>query len=379
MSQQINNNEQVINTIIVLRNDQSTNWESSDHVMLKGEVGISYLENGNVIAKLGDGEHTWKDLPQIEGVFEDEITLTHNFGRYKTSNGFVKTEDAKGKTTSQWLIHALSETKEPVITQPEFTLKAATTDSGKEIGDYIKSLSYECNTKYGEYEYGPADTGLSADNMTWVISNSVDAGQTITKEKAGTFTGKFTLAEDKYIQLTQETSKNYATITGTYSLDASKAKDPFNNVGATTTGKITDKTGSITKSVAATSYRKAFWGVKTPANPLDIEALTSTQIRGLGNSTTKKDVAPETLHVPAGSQQVIIALKAGLKNTLVAKDANSKSVVTFTKKASAVAVEGANAYKAIPYDIWYVDWNPDKVPTYTGIGSAKELEFEWFI
>ena len=60
---------QTINTIIVLRNDQTTNWESSSHVMLKGEVGIGYLENGNVIAKLGNGVDTWKDLPQIEGVF----------------------------------------------------------------------------------------------------------------------------------------------------------------------------------------------------------------------------------------------------------------------------------------------------------------------
>lgn len=49
---------QTINTIIVLRNDQTTNWESSSVVMLKGEVGIGYLENGNVIAKLGDGEHS---------------------------------------------------------------------------------------------------------------------------------------------------------------------------------------------------------------------------------------------------------------------------------------------------------------------------------
>ena len=40
--------QQTINTIIVLRNDQTTNWESSSVVMLKGEVGIGYLENGNV-------------------------------------------------------------------------------------------------------------------------------------------------------------------------------------------------------------------------------------------------------------------------------------------------------------------------------------------
>jgi hypothetical protein len=117
-----------INTVIVLRNDQTTNWESSDYKLLQGEVGIGYLDNGNVIAKLGvDGETAWKDLPQIEGVFEDEITLTHNFGRYKTENGFVKTTDAKNKTVSQWLVHALSETKAPEVVQPTASITASFT------------------------------------------------------------------------------------------------------------------------------------------------------------------------------------------------------------------------------------------------------------
>ena len=103
---------QQINTILVLRNDQTTNWEKSTIIMQRGEVGIGYLDNGNIIAKVGDGVHSWKDLSQLEGVFEDGITLTHDFGRYKINNGFVKAEDAKGMTTSQWLVHALSEVLE---------------------------------------------------------------------------------------------------------------------------------------------------------------------------------------------------------------------------------------------------------------------------
>lgn len=371
MSQQINTNEQVINTIIVLRNDQSTEWETSDHVMLKGEVGISYLENGNVIAKLGDGEHTWKDLPQIEGVFEDEITLTHNFGRYKTSNGFVKTDDAKGKTTSQWLIHALSETKEPTITQPTFNVSASIKENKAEIGTYITTINWTGTTTYGSYEYGPA-TGLDASNMEWEVSNNID-----TDQKAATETGSFNISSAK-LQLTQESSKEYAKITYKYKLNAENAATPKNNIGTGTSGKITSKEGELEVAAKAESYRKAFWGIKTPTAPLDIEALTSAQIRSLGNSTTAKDAVPNNIQVPAGTQQVIIALKQGLRNTLVAKDANANnSVVTFTKKASAVAVEGANNYKAITYDIWYVDWNPDKVPTYTGIGSAKDLNLSW--
>ena len=362
-----------INTVIVLRNDQSTVWESSDHVMLKGEVGIGYLENGNVIAKLGDNVHTWKDLPQIEGVLEDEVTLTHNFGRYKTSNGFVKTDDAKGKTISQWLIHALSETKEPTITQPTFGLTASGTGAGSEIGEYITSLSWNGTTTYGKYEYGPA-TGLSSTHRTWSISNDIDS-QTSTKED-----GTFTLSSADYIQLTQEASKKYATITGSYTLDASTAAEPVNNVGAPTTGKITDKSGTLTAEVTATAYRKPFFGVLTPDKVIDTESLTSEIIRALPLSGTSTAGLPSSIAVAKGSQMVIFAAKAGTYSSLTATDDKAQNAtVAFEKKANAVRVKGANnfvtsatgdAAEGELYDIWYVNWG-------AGIDAAKQLTLKW--
>ena len=46
--------EKTLNTIIVLRNDKSTDWADSDVILREGEVGVSYLENGNVVVKAGD-------------------------------------------------------------------------------------------------------------------------------------------------------------------------------------------------------------------------------------------------------------------------------------------------------------------------------------
>jgi hypothetical protein len=364
-----------INTVIVLRNDQSTAWETSDCVMLKGEVGISYLDNGNVIAKLGDGYNTWKDLPQIEGVFEDEFTLTHNFGRYKTSNGFVKTTDAKGKTTSQWLVHALSETKEPTITQPTFTLTVGATGKNGEIGSYITALTWDGTTTYGKYEYGPA-TGLSATNRTWAISNSVD-NQTSNKED-----GTFSLISDKYIQLTQETEKTYATITAAYTLDASGAADPVNNVGATTTGKITDKSGTITKEIKSTAYRRPFYGVLAPSNMVEIESLTSDVFRngyrdGIFSAGTATRGLPGSITVDKGAQMVIFAAKAGTYSSLSAIDElANKATVSFEKKINAVKIKGdnnfvtADAPDGVDYDIWYVIW-PEPIK------AAKQLTLTW--
>ena len=211
---------QTINTVIVLRNDQTTNWESSEHVLLKGEVGIGYLDNGNVIAKLGDGVHTWKELKQLEGVFENDLTLTYNFGKYTTKNGFV-IAPAAGKTTSEWLLDALSEVKEPTIVQPKITLGASTVGGG-EIGSYISAIKWNGTFTDGSYEFCSSEkssskaTGIKAENVSWNISNDYD------DQTANTEDGTFTLAGDG-IQIDSEESKVYATVTAKYTLDATNA------------------------------------------------------------------------------------------------------------------------------------------------------------
>lgn len=381
--------QQQINTIIVLRNDQTTNWESSEVVMLPGEVGIGYLENNNVIAKLGDGVHTWKDLPQIEGVFEEDVTLTYDFGRHKTSNGYVVTE-AKGKTTSQWLLDALSEILNPTVNYPSVSLTcgaliegATKTASSCEIGSNITALQWDGTFGAGSYTdaagegtYGTVEsktsnaTGLTTSNVTWSVSNSVDA-QSATSED-----GKFTLTSDKYIQVTSESATDYAQVTATATLDATGARTPLNNVGsAYADGKIAgfDKEGTtvntVTASCSVTGYRKPFWGVSTAS--IDVNDITSEQVRALGNSGTKTKGLPTTLSVPEGSKQVIFCAKAGTYSSLLATDAAAQNaVVTFTKKANAVSVNGANGFEAAAYDMWSVTWGDP-------IASAKSLNLAW--
>lgn len=365
-----------INTVIVLRNDQTTNWENSDYVLLKGEVGIGYLDNGNVIAKLGDGEHTWKELKQLEGVFEEDLTLTYDFGKYTTKNGFV-VAPAAGKTTSEWLLDALSEIKEPIIVQPSVTLSATTVGGGKEIGSYISAIKWDGTFTDGSYEYCSSEntaetvTGLAAENLSWDITNDKD------KQTATTEDGTFVI--DGGIQLDSETSKTYATVTAKYTLDASNAYTPLNNVGQSTSGKIENiAETTLTAEATATSYRKPFYGVLTPDQAIDVEALTSTIIRELPNSGNSTKGLPKTIEVPAGSQMVIFAAKADTYKSLTATDDKAMNAeVSFTKVAKAVSVEGANGFTAVDYDIWYVDWNPEKVAGYTGIGSAKKLTLKW--
>lgn len=49
-----------LNTRIVLRNDSTANWlTNAEQVLLRGEVGVEFLEGGAVKVKIGDGTKTW--------------------------------------------------------------------------------------------------------------------------------------------------------------------------------------------------------------------------------------------------------------------------------------------------------------------------------
>ena len=363
-----------INTVIVLRNDTKEAWETDgSYQLVAGEVGVGYMTVGEgdaakkvPIIKVGDGKTAWKDLPQAEGVFENEVVLTSALGKYVPgASGFVKVPNSKGMTTSELLLDALSEVKEPTIGEPSITTTASVVGGG-EMGAYITGVKWTGTFTDGSYQYGSEShpsstaTGLAASNVSWSISNDNDT-QTATTED-----GTFTFTSDKYIKIDSESSKTYVTVTAEYDLDASGARTPLNNVGVATDGKIESRTDVQNVAAAkATGYRKPFWAALTTpfAETKDEDgkviaiAVTSDDIRGLaGNGKATKGL-PTTLAVPEGSRQVIFAAKAGSYKGLVAKDGNAQdATVTFSMIAKAVQVEGANDYAAVDYDIFVVTW-----------------------
>lgn len=372
-----------INTIIVLRNDTKQAWETENsYILVPGEVGVGYMTVGEgdavkqvPIVKIGDGQHSWKDLPQAEGVFEEDLTLTYNFGRHTTTNGFVNVA-AKGMTTSEWLLDALSEVKQPTIVEPKVELSASVVGGG-EMGAYVTGVKWDGKWTDGSYQYGSvakADstaTGLTASNVSWSTSNNIDTQTGATED------GTFTFASSVYPQIDSESSKTYAKVNATYSLDATNARIPLNNVGQATSGKIASRTNvELSANANATGYRKPFWGIKAAGAQIDPAAITSAQVRALGNSGSATKGLPTTTAaapylVAAGSQQVFFLAKAGTYSSLTATDAAAMNAgVTFTKVAKAVKVEGANGYTAVDYDMWYVDWG-------AGIDADKKLVLTW--
>lgn len=366
--------EKTLNTIIVLRNDSSTDWANSEVILKSGELGVSYLDNGNVLVKAGDGKSKWADLPQVESVLENDVLLTYTVGKHTVASGSFKNAGGKDMTFSEWFIDAHKETVEPTITQPTASLSASAIveNSDPEIGAKITALRWDGGFSAGSYKIGSAtqSTGLSSSNTTWAVSNSVDS-QTSTA-----MDGTFTLTSDKYIQINTDGSANYARIDATVTLDASGANTPKNNLGENTDGKITAETAgspwSKQANVAATGYRKPFWGVIAAADGLkDPTSYVSADVRALPNSATTAKGFPSSLAVPAGSQMVVFFAKSGIYSSLTATDDKAMNAgVTFTKVANACSVEGANGFTGTNYDLWYVNWG-------AGIGSAKQLTLKW--
>jgi len=54
--------KKTINTRIVLRNDELSNWDTSDKVLLKGEVALAQRDDGLYEVRVGDGVKKWSEL-----------------------------------------------------------------------------------------------------------------------------------------------------------------------------------------------------------------------------------------------------------------------------------------------------------------------------
>lgn len=68
-----------VNMRIVLRNDSLANWEANSHVvLLRGEVGVAYNDDGSARIKLGDGVKSWADLEWFGGDTNTITNVTEN-------------------------------------------------------------------------------------------------------------------------------------------------------------------------------------------------------------------------------------------------------------------------------------------------------------
>lgn len=63
-------NTTTINTRIALRYDNHATWETQNPVLKAGEMAID-VNNSKVMLKVGDGRHTFNELPYVSGLASD--------------------------------------------------------------------------------------------------------------------------------------------------------------------------------------------------------------------------------------------------------------------------------------------------------------------
>lgn len=84
---------------ILICNDTSANWGSSTKVLLKGEMGLEFLDNGSVKMKSGNGTDAWADLPYIT-MTPTEITNAISAANHSHSNKAVLDQIQVALTTA---------------------------------------------------------------------------------------------------------------------------------------------------------------------------------------------------------------------------------------------------------------------------------------
>lgn len=308
--------EKVLSTIIVLRNDSSTAWASSDVVLERGEMGIAYLPNGKVIAKLGDGVNTWDKLSQVEGVYENNLVLTKQFGKYVPVNGMVEVP-CEGMTSAELILDAFSEESNPSVSQPSASISA----SGK-TGETGTTYTLPTGTltidSIGSYEFGSKDANNVRDesNATGITFAAGDVtiscnGQSASNDAELVAGGKVSVQAGSGSATYTDAAVSY-TFTGTAKYTESD-KVPVSNLGNKVeslrigAGDIESK-GSITianKTISFTGWRKMFMG----AIAKDAE-LTSANIRGITQISKQESKSAQTFTAPVGTEKLLIAVRS---------------------------------------------------------------------
>lgn len=407
----------VIKTRIVLRNDSTAAWLAADAVLLKGEVGLEFLDSGKVKMKVGDGSKTWTELPYFGGdeskVFQvgalTEITETnlstgdiaivkeaiyedeaHPENSKYTYTGYVYNGTAWAAMDGNYNAENVYFAEDLMYTKAIGELDAVDASGSailKAKGKNVKDVFTTILAKRKQPTLANPAVTLSGTQG----SQDVEIGTTITKSGtlgASLSAGSYTYGPATGITSTGWTTKveytqgktgeiatgttnslayNYSFQMGTdgttvkvkYSAVAThdagaEAKDSF---GDTSSPVVQIAAGSKSKDATATysCYRKMFYGTRT-----DIDTLDSAKIRALtGEKEAAKANNSLSVTIPVGAKRVIIAVPSNRTVTSV-KDVNDSSaevISSFVQQT--VAVEGAEGYTAVDYKVYVSDYaNP---------------------
>lgn len=367
-------------TRIILRNDSTANWLANESVvLLKGEVGIEFnpeaaSDGAKTKLKIGDGVHSWVELPYFGGedahVYEATVSKggdhvaaittalngvepnTHDVAIVKEA---IIAEDLLSDSVAQkyqhtayrwngtdWVAFDGNYSAKNVIFDEDFvfttkigTVQTLTNGSttvaaaGKSVKDFFAGI-------FAEEAY-PNTTPPS---VSWITEpkGTVEVGIEVTpaynaKLNAGSYTyGPATgiTAKSWNVDVADLTDENkttnsgsfskftaidgmsgYAKITATATYDAGAV--PVTNIGNTYPSKQIGAGSKSATSAGYTSYRAWFYGYKAGGSTLTVTEMDSDDIRGL----TAANGSFTTSMATTNMQQMFFAAPSGkVKYTL---------------------------------------------------------------
>ena len=404
-----------LNTRIVLRNDSTAKWlEGKNQVLLKGEVGIEFLESGKVKMKIGDGITTWENLPYFGGeeahVYEATvakdgdhaaaITTALNGAEPNTHDVAIVKEAiiAADKLTdgvnqqykytayrfngTDWSAFDGNYSAENVYFTEDFTFTKAIgtvtipSSGSKVVSAAGKNLKEFFAGIFAKEEY-PSTPATSASitssnigakevgtNIEVAYAFSTDAkaykygpANGVTwSDYSATFNGETKTASSGTFSSVQVTDNTSLKITG--SCKNSQGAIPKTNIGNDyPAARIAEKTWTGLEKGTLTGYRAWFCGYKNGDNALaDAAAITGDQVRALGHAANGSWLSQMEV---SKMKQMFFAAPAGRGYKPSIKDHSTTAPQTVQGPIT-VYVKGANNYatedapNGIAYDVWYV-------------------------
>ena len=404
-----------LNTRIVLRNDSTAKWlEGKNQVLLKGEVGIEFLESGKVKMKIGDGITTWENLPYFGGeeahVYEATvakdgdhaaaITTALNGAEPNTHDVAIVKEAiiAADKLTdgvnqqykytayrfngTDWSAFDGNYSAENVYFTEDFTFTKAIgtvtipSSGSKVVSAAGKNLKEFFAGIFAKEEY-PSTPATSASitssnigakevgtNIEVAYAFSTDAkaykygpANGVTwSDYSATFNGETKTASSGTFSSVQVTDNTSLKITG--SCKNSQGAIPKTNIGNDyPAARIAEKTWTGLEKGTLTGYRAWFCGYKNGDNALaDAAAITGDQVRALGHAANGSWLNQMEV---SKMKQMFFAAPAGRGYKPSIKDHSTTAPQTVQGPIT-VYVKGANNYatadapNGIAHDVWYV-------------------------
>lgn len=407
-----------LSTQIILRNGTTAEWEASTKILKKGEVGIDTTKNE---IRIGNGEHTWKDL-KIAGAdqaaiqalidqAEDKVTVVaagdgtidealatitapsqgdmaiveQKFGDVMKTDGTRTSRTAYSYDGEKWCAMDGNYNAKNVYFDGDFTYTNAIgaigapsggsgklAASGKSIEEFMASiLAKEAKPHTTQ---PTASVKITKDNDTFEIGThtnisytaSLSAGSYTYGPATGVVAGTITASFDGQTKTGATGTFENVVADGTKELTVSITHNegavPNTNLGNPyADGKITAGTKTATASQTLVGVRHMFYG------PMTTDAkLNSENIRKLTHEAASEKTI-STFGAGAGAVKVVVAVPASMKVTKVLMPSvmNADATASFVKQAGSVQVEGAEGFTAAAYNVWvYRPASIDSTETY---------------